>query len=84
MGFLFYSAYFNQIQTNQIDNLVIDLRENGGGNPDYVKEVLQYLFAKPFEQTIECRIVKAASKEKLSERTRKKMVSAVWHRHIQT
>lgn len=64
--------YFETILKSNTSNLIIDLRNNGGGNPNNVKCILQYLMNKSFEQSVECRIVKDGSKEKFLERTKRK------------
>ena len=65
------SGYFNLIQDANVTNLVIDLRGNMGGNPDYVKYLLSYLFDEPFEQATECRVVKNKDSENFMERNKK-------------
>ena len=65
------SGYFNLIQDANVTNLVIDLRGNMGGNPDYVKYLLTYLFDEPFEQATECRVVKNKDSENFMERNKK-------------
>lgn len=65
------SNYFEAIKKNNALNLIIDLRDNSGGNPNLVKFILQHLFEEQFEQARECRIVKNSSNDKFSERTRK-------------
>ncbi|MBK9632072.1 MAG: hypothetical protein IPO62_13580 [Saprospiraceae bacterium] len=64
--------YFKEIKIKKIANLIIDLRDNGGGNPNLVKFILQHLFDHPFEQAKECRVVKHRLKENFSERTKKR------------
>jgi len=66
------SNYFEVIENNNVLNLTLDLRDNGGGNPNLVKFILQHLFNKPFEQAKECRIVKNRHKDIFSERTKNK------------
>ena len=66
------SAYFELIRKKGISNLILDLRDNGGGDPNYVKFILRNVLAQPFAQAIECRIVKDGSQGGFSERTRKK------------
>ena len=65
------AEYFNLIQQSKINNLIIDLRDNTGGNPDYVKFLLQYLYDEPFQQALECRVVKYKDAEIFAERNRK-------------
>lgn len=64
------SSYFEAIKRDNVSNLILDLRDNNGGNPDLVKFILQHLFGQPFEQARECRIVKDPSEEHFLERTR--------------
>jgi len=66
------SNYFEAIKNRNVSNLIIDLRDNGGGNPNLVKFILQHLFDQPFEQATECRIVKNSRKDIFSERTRRR------------
>ena len=66
------TSYFEVIKNSNVVNLILDLRDNGGGNPNLVKFILQHLFDKPFEQAMECRIVKNRHKEVFSERTKTK------------
>jgi len=63
---------FDIIFQHNIRHLIIDIRDNEGGNPAYAVYVLKYLFGKPFTQAIEGRIVSHASKENLMNRTSKK------------
>jgi len=65
------SEYFNLIQKSNYTDLIIDLRDNTGGNPDYVKHLLLYLFNEPFEQCIECRVVKNKEAEIFTQRNKK-------------
>lgn len=44
----FIDSCFNQINSNNIENVVIDLRGNGGGDPFCAVHLLQYISDKPF------------------------------------
>lgn len=66
------SNYFDTILESGIQHLVIDLRDNHGGNPNYVKFVLKHLFDEPFEQALEARVVTASKQERFFKRTKKK------------
>jgi hypothetical protein len=66
------SKYFKTIETNAVSNLIIDLRNNNGGNPDYVKFILKHLFDEPFEQAQEARIVKDKTQEDFYSRTKRR------------
>ncbi|SFN89343.1 Peptidase family S41 [Paenimyroides ummariense] len=46
----FLNDFFSTIKKNNIKNLVIDLRENGGGNSQLGDELLSYLISEPFTQ----------------------------------
>lgn len=46
----FLSEMFASLQTNHINNLVIDIRNNGGGNSDLGDELLRYIVDVPFTQ----------------------------------
>lgn len=63
---------FRQLKKSNTENLIIDLRDNPGGNPDFVKVVLKHLFDHRFEQAKEFRIVERAGAENFNFRTRKK------------
>ena len=47
---LFADSAFRVLKEKGIDNLVIDLRENGGGDSDIGDELCQYLAKAPFRQ----------------------------------
>lgn len=64
--------YFEVITSNDIHHFIIDLRDNGGGNPNLVKFVLQHFFDQPFKQAGECRIVNNTDRYLFSERTKSK------------
>ncbi|MBL4863107.1 MAG: hypothetical protein JKY09_08850 [Crocinitomicaceae bacterium] len=66
------STYFKIIEDASIANLVIDLRNNNGGNPDYVKFVLRYVLDEPFKQAIESRNVKSSTESNFFKRTKRK------------
>lgn len=65
------STYFDSIRNADTKYLVLDLRDNRGGNPNHVKFILQHLFDEPFEQAKECRVVKRKQGEDFYVRTRK-------------
>lgn len=44
----FIDSCFNQIKENKVDNLIIDLRNNGGGDPFCGSYLVQYIANKPF------------------------------------
>jgi len=46
----FLTDFFSTVKKNNIKNLVIDLRENGGGNSKFGDELLSYLISEPFTQ----------------------------------
>lgn len=46
----FLTNFFSTLKRNNIENLVIDLRENGGGNSQLGDELLSYLISEPFTQ----------------------------------
>ena len=45
----FFRRSFKEIKTKQVANLVIDLRENGGGNVELSSKLAKYLKDKPFK-----------------------------------
>ncbi len=45
----FIDSCFNQIELHHIQNVVIDLRSNGGGDPYCAAHLLQYISNKPFK-----------------------------------
>jgi len=48
----FFKATFEQIKTQKIQHLIIDLRDNGGGYPEVVDELFSYLIAEPYTSQI--------------------------------
>ncbi|NGP89388.1 S41 family peptidase [Fodinibius halophilus] len=44
----FLTSSFEQINRSDIDNLIIDIRDNAGGNSDQAEELLSYLADAPF------------------------------------
>lgn len=44
----FIDSCFNQIHLNEIENVVIDLRGNGGGDPYCAAHLLKYISKEPF------------------------------------
>ncbi|MEX0844568.1 MAG: S41 family peptidase [Balneolaceae bacterium] len=44
----FLKSTFDQIQKDQIDHLIIDVRDNVGGNSDQADELLSYFASEPF------------------------------------
>lgn len=48
---LFLDDMFKEIKTNSIDNLIIDIRENGGGNSRLGDLLIESIYNKPFSQT---------------------------------
>ncbi|MEZ4983945.1 MAG: S41 family peptidase [Saprospiraceae bacterium] len=63
---------FDTIFHKNIKHLVIDVRENGGGNPVYAVYLLKYLMNEPFVQAIEGRVVNNEEEDDVIKRTRKK------------
>lgn len=63
---------FAIIFQKNIKHLIIDIRENGGGNPAYSVYLLKYLMDQPFTQAIEGRVVKNAEEDNVIKRTRRK------------
>lgn len=63
---------FKQLKKSNTSNLILDLRDNSGGNPDFVKVLLKHLFDQRFEQAREFRVVKNPDEEAFYERTKKK------------
>ncbi|MDN3693080.1 S41 family peptidase [Chryseobacterium tructae] len=46
----FLEQMFSELKTEGIQNLIIDIRDNGGGNSELGDELLKYLVSKPFSQ----------------------------------
>ena len=44
----FYKEVFRKIDSAKTQNLIIDVRKNGGGNPKDIAELCSYLIDKPF------------------------------------
>ncbi len=49
-------AYFKEIDTRDIDNLFIDISENGGGNTDLARYLFEYIYNKPYNLFEEVKI----------------------------
>jgi len=45
----YFKSVFNTIEKENIQELIIDIRDNGGGNGDIAGEVFSYLHDKPFQ-----------------------------------
>lgn len=45
----FFQSAFAEINAKSIENLIIDIRENGGGNGDVTTELFSYLYDQPFQ-----------------------------------
>lgn len=56
----FYKSTFNELKNKGIDNLIIDIRSNGGGHSEIGAELMQYIFHQPFKET-DSAIVKVSS-----------------------
>ena len=63
---------FRQMKKANTHNLILDLRDNHGGNPDFVKVLLKHLFDHRFEQAREFRVVDNPGAEEFYDRTKKK------------
>lgn len=46
----FADSMFSTLKTENISNLIIDIRKNGGGNSSIGDELCQYISPVPFEQ----------------------------------
>ncbi len=40
---------FAKLESSNVQNLIIDIRNNGGGNTPMVEELISYLYSKPFQ-----------------------------------
>ena len=49
----FFKATFQELKTKKVQNLIIDIRDNGGGYPEVVNELFSYLIEQPYEGTTE-------------------------------
>lgn len=58
------------LQTTAYTNLIIDVRNNDGGNSSIAKKVLKYILDTPFEMKRSVRVVKSKAEEDLLKRTR--------------
>lgn len=63
-------AEFDTILKTGYSNLIIDIRDNDGGNSGNAKRVLKYLLDTPFEIKQSVRVVKNKRKEDILKRTR--------------
>lgn len=57
-----------------VQHLIIDVRDNSGGNPDYVNTLLKYLMLEPFEQAREYRLVSKPNEADFLRRTNKRWI----------
>ena len=64
---------FDSIQKSNIQTLIIDIRGNGGGEPENARRVLEYLIDHPFEFKRDVRLMKNRNKEALNKRTRSRL-----------
>lgn len=64
--------HFEAIRRRGIEVLIIDVRNNQGGNPNNVKHTLKHLFDHPFELITEVRQVKKHREESFDKRTGKR------------
>jgi len=53
---IFIDSTFKQIKTQKIENLIIDIRENRGGNSTIGDEFFQYISHQPFTQYAKAKI----------------------------
>ncbi|MCH2232431.1 MAG: S41 family peptidase [Crocinitomicaceae bacterium] len=63
---------FSILKEKQVKSLIIDLRGNNGGNPEFAVDILEQVLREPFELVAECRVVVSKSSEDFYDRTRKK------------
>lgn len=49
-------AYFEELDTKDIENLFIDISENGGGNTDLARYLFEYIYSKPYNLFEEVKI----------------------------
>lgn len=49
-------SYFQEIDKRDINNLFIDISENGGGNTDLARYLFEYLYSKPYNLFSEVKI----------------------------
>lgn len=66
------SKDFKFLKSSHHENLIIDLRNNLGGNPNFVKFVLQHLFDESFVQAERLIVVDDPTAEKFEQRTKTK------------
>jgi len=45
--FNFFETFFNQVETLKITKIILDLRDNGGGDPRVASRLLSYLVSSP-------------------------------------
>jgi hypothetical protein len=64
------------VQDAGVEHLIIDVRDNSGGNPDYVNTLLKYLMPQPFTQAIAYRVVTRPGEEAFMRRTSKRFIPA--------
>ena len=67
---------FKEIQKNEIENLIIDLRANKGGNGNLISTLVNYLTDKPYISTAESQ-VKTSEATKLCYTTHPIFVNAI-------
>ena len=47
-AYLFIDTFFSKMDSLKIDNLVLDLRDNGGGSPEIANYLFSYFTTKPY------------------------------------
>jgi hypothetical protein len=63
---------FDFIFEKDVQNLIIDVRSNSGGNPAYTAHTLKYLFDEPFTQAREARVITNSDEVDFMARTSKR------------
>jgi len=61
---LFIDSAFNMIKTNNLANLIIDIRENSGGNSEIGDDFLQYIADSDFNQYSDNTVMKVSQQLK--------------------
>jgi C-terminal processing protease CtpA/Prc len=58
LGAIAVEPAFRQIQKDGVQDLIIDIRENGGGDPKTIDQVMNYLTDQPYQKCHKCAFIR--------------------------